>query len=107
MKHFRLDASKNAVPCSLEEWAFMFRDFAGRMVAETQVAPGISVRTMFIGLDHDHDEGGPPEVFETMVFDGYRNAKTFRHRSWAEAEEQHLKLGRQLRAKHAGRIQDR
>lgn len=51
---------------SREEWASKFEDDDDRRVAETTV--GIFwVSTVFLGLNHAWG-GGPPLIFETMVF---------------------------------------
>jgi hypothetical protein len=63
---------------------------AERLVRSTEIQ-GIYVSTVFLGLDHNFG-GGPPLVFETMVFDkndegGYCE----RCSTWAQAEIQHTR----------------
>jgi hypothetical protein len=54
-----------------EEWGRLFEDFDRRQVARTEL-PGMSVSTVWVGLDHrlpePLDEPGPPLIFETMIF---------------------------------------
>lgn len=38
-----------------------------RVVAKDEVM-GHEVSTVFLGLDHNYDEGGSPHIWETMVF---------------------------------------
>lgn len=63
-------------------------------VADIEVAPGVRVLTVFLGVDHRFSfagrNAGPPILFETMVFDDYGggNYQT-RCCTWIEAEAQH------------------
>ena len=50
---------------------------------------GISVSTVFLGLDHRWFGDGPPLVFETMVFGGEFDHEQERYGSWAAAEAGH------------------
>ncbi len=66
---------------------------ADRRVAMTGV-PGGAVSTVFLGLDHNFF-GGPPVLFETMVFiDGESDADCERSHTWIEAEETHERMVR-------------
>lgn len=66
-KHYRLDEHGNPVACSLVEWATMFEKMAERRVALT-IFGDFEVSTVFLGLDHNFGEEGPPILWETMVF---------------------------------------
>jgi hypothetical protein len=46
------------------------------------------VSTIFLGLDHNWDEG-PPLLFETMVFGLTGDEYQERYSTWAEAEQGH------------------
>ena len=66
---FTLDADGNAKPESdLMVWARWFetadRHLAVKMIGEVKVS------TVFLGMDHNFDETGPPLLWETMVFGG-------------------------------------
>ena len=53
---------------SLTKWARWFEGSAeARRVARTQVGDCM-VSTVFLGLDHNFSEEGPPVLWETMVF---------------------------------------
>lgn len=55
-------------PMTLTEWAQSFETRQGqRRVAETTLANGRWVSTVWMGLDHSFGSG-PPLIFETMVF---------------------------------------
>ena len=59
-----------------------------RLVALTQVNSEIKVSTVFLGMDHNF-LGGPPEIFETMVFGGPLADECVRYSTWAQAEQGH------------------
>jgi hypothetical protein len=65
---------KTPVPASLREWARMMEQPDARRVAWTETET-TRVSTVFLGLDHNWSEHGPPLLFETMVFEreGYES----------------------------------
>lgn len=93
-RHFRLEGHI-VVECEMEEWARFFES-EERRVALDEIH-GITVSTVFLGLDHQFSENGPPLLFETMTF-GYRDEICERCTTWAQAEEQHQRICDQLRA---------
>lgn len=64
------------------------RSTRGRMKDGTEV----HLSTVFLGLDHNHDGYGPPQLFESMVFEGPMDQHQVRYTTWAEAERGHLDL---------------
>lgn len=46
------------------------------------------VSTVFLGIDHNVF-GGPPLLFETMIFGGVHDETQLRCSKWDEAEEMH------------------
>ena len=46
---------------------------------------GIDVSTVFLGIDHSFMEGGPPLLFETMIFGGERDGEQMRYATKSEA----------------------
>lgn len=70
------------------EWARWFEKAGdARVVARTSVG-GREVSTVFLGVDHAF--GGPPMLFETMVFPECEICE--RCSTWAEAEAQHARV---------------
>lgn len=60
-----------------------------RIVKREEVGPYL-ISTVFLGLDHNFSEHGPPLLFETMIFcDGESLDYQRRCSTWAEAEAQH------------------
>ena len=73
-KHwYVLDANHQVVPADdLITWAQFFEKDDARRVAKTQIN-GLSVSTVFLGLDHSWG-GDKPLFFETMIFRDEDNA---------------------------------
>ncbi len=62
-----------------------------RHVANDQIE-SVQVSTVFLGLDHGLERGGPPSLFETMVFGGMLDQEQERYATWEEAEEGHKEM---------------
>jgi hypothetical protein len=91
MKLYRLDG-RLPVPIPGNDpikWAHWF-ETADRRVATTDVGP-YHVSTVFLGLDHAFF-GGPPKLFETMVFTAGETQWQERCSTWAEAEAMHARV---------------
>lgn len=76
---------------------------ANRVVARTTVN-GLLVSTVFLGIDHSFG-GGPPSLFETMVFGSSGEEiedYTERCSTWDEAEAQHKQAVAMVEAKTKG-----
>lgn len=76
--------------CSVEEWSEMFEGPL-RIVKRTQIG-WIRVSTVFMGLDHNFSNEGPPLLFETMIFGGRLNQQLARCSTWEEAETVHREM---------------
>ena len=85
------------VPVPVEdllEWAHWVEEhFEQRIVKQEEVGP-YWVSTVFLGLDHDFTESGPPLLFETIVChgrggDGVKDAPFARTSTWELALETH------------------
>ena len=68
------------------EWDKWLRT-ADRQVAETYIGE-IRISTVFLSLDHAF-LGGPPILFETMIFNGDLDGYQWRYHTWEEAEQGH------------------
>lgn len=60
----------NGQPISMERFAVLWCE--PRHVAQTDLGPLGHVSTVWLGLDHGFSfvDGGPPVIFETMIFGG-------------------------------------
>ena len=63
---------------------------AERRVDETKIGK-VTVSTVFLGVNHQFMTGGPPILFETMVFGGPLDDSQERYSTWEEAEAGHAK----------------
>ena len=92
-QYYRLDG-RVAVPCEMMEWALMFRDIGQRRVAHTTLPNGYRISTVFLGLDHNFFDDGPPLIFESMTFPstGHDEQLCARCSTWEEAEAQHARM---------------
>ncbi len=73
------------------EWARWFENARNRTVLETEIADGIRVSTVFLGIDHrlTITEGLPPILWETMIFGGEHDQDQWRYTSLPKAIEGH------------------
>jgi hypothetical protein len=94
--HYVLDADNKVVEADLLEWAKFFENTPRRIVAVDQVREGVTVSTVFLGIDHRFVGEGPPIVFETMVFRDGDGDEQMRYATWEEAERGHLAMVRKV-----------
>src|SRR3990167_6729920 len=79
------------VPCpDLATWAIWLDRSADRLLQRDQIA-GVVVSTGFLGLDHRYGGGGPPVLWETMIFGGPHDQYQERYTSREDALEGHQK----------------
>ena len=64
---------------------------ADRHVALTE-RDDVRISTVFLGLDHSLWDGGPPILFETMVFINGDGGEMERYATWDEAVEGHANM---------------
>lgn len=82
---------KKTVQANVLEWGEMFENFGSRVVKQESVRTQF-VSTVFLGLDHNWSNQGPPLLFETMIFDQLSNIEYCKRCStWEQAEIQHKK----------------
>jgi hypothetical protein len=96
--HYTIDADHVVRgPMSFEEWlpwAITVEDW-GEFIRLCRVGASVidgdcRVSTVFLrGVDHQLWPGGPPLLFETMVFGGVLDREQERYSTWDEAEEGH------------------
>lgn len=83
-------------------WAHWFQVSAElRRVARTEVGEEVIISTVFLGLDYSFG-GGPPLLYETMVFGGVHDGFQERYASRAEAIAGHAFLLARVREQADG-----
>ena len=88
--HYILDEKLDVVEVSLQQWGRFFEKIGNRRVAFDKVGVYL-VSTVFLGIDHNFLEEGPPHLFETMIFKAGSNQDLYceRYATWDEAVEGH------------------
>jgi hypothetical protein len=97
MKYYKLTKEKEVVECDLHEMGRQYENNEERIVSQNQVG-NFWVSTVFLGMDHNFKEDGPPLVFETIVFPYEDGKVAFNEKymerccTWQEAVAQHIKI---------------
>ena len=65
--HYKLDENNKPIPCDIMEYIEWERDGGDVRRVAFDCKHGVTVSTVFLGLDHGH-RGGLPILWETMVF---------------------------------------
>jgi hypothetical protein len=67
--NYILDDDNQPVPCNdILEWGEWFQQNPQRRIVAQTKLTSFRVSTVFLGLDHNFYDDGPPLLFETMVF---------------------------------------
>ena len=90
MSHYILRGREVIEESNLMSWANWFGS-AIRTVGKTSITLDIHVSTVFLGLDHQFEDG-PPLVFETMIFGGDRDQECWRYSTYEQAEKGHAAI---------------
>lgn len=95
--NYVLQGREPVIEPDFDKWAaFMSSD--ARVVAKTTVGD-ILISTVFLGINHDY-WGGPPLLFETMIFGGHEGVDEDQQRcsTWEQAEAKHAAAVQKARA---------
>lgn len=92
--------NREGVPISVKEFGRLHRDFSYVRVARTTVMDAanptkvLEISTVWLGINHNYFEYGPPLIFETMVFgEGSSVDEAMdRYATLKEAEEGHRSM---------------
>lgn len=103
-RYYTLTPEHDIVPTDdVHVWGRFIDDPKNVRVAETTVGD-LWASTVFLGVDHSFRDGGPPVLFETMVFNHAPDKNPWdeqiceRYATWAEAEVGHERIVADLRA---------
>lgn len=93
-QYYILDG-KQAIPTNdIERWA---RFQGGNRRVEFSTVGDSEISTVFLGLNHNWS-GGPPLLFETMVFSGALDGEQDRYTTWEQAEAGHKAMVERVKA---------
>ena len=86
-QYYRLEGH-TPVPCDdLMTWAMAFEGTDRRVGWD--VVDDVTISTVFLGLDHNYRDYGPPILFETMTFIGDTPESLWRYSTWDKAAAGH------------------
>lgn len=90
-----LDKNKEPIRCeNIQQWGEWISKKENKRVALTKKL-GITISTVFLGVDHNF-VGGPPIIFETMIFGGDHDQEMMRYTSWEDAVSGHCQVCERL-----------
>ncbi len=100
-QYYILDDAGEPVPCDVITWAtWLESGVRSRVIAkdcDEGAAPGgVEVSTVFLGLDHQWRDDGPPVLWETLVFGGPLAGTMRRYTSRAAALAGHQDICRDV-----------
>ena len=86
-RYYKLVGHQAVGTDNMFEWARYFDGAMNdrRRVDLTYLDTDVHVSTVFLGLDHNFTECGPPILFETMIFGSELNLSMRRYSTWDEA----------------------
>ena len=87
-KHYILQDREPIEEPNLLTWARWY-EMTDRTIKETTLSQEVRVLTVFLGFDYRFGRGGPPLLFETVVFGGEHNGKQRCYSAWDEAVAGH------------------
>jgi len=96
-RYFRRDGTR----CTAIERTLLDMDPDYHRVAKAELPGSVTVSTVWLGLDHQWRPGGPPLIFETMVFGGSDDEMQERYSTEAEALEGHRRWVAKILAERA------
>lgn len=105
IKHYILDENMRVKRATLGEWAEWFESPSNTIIF-LHMFKDCRVSTIFLGLDHGWEEGGPPVLWETMVFGGPLDHQQCRCAGTIEqAEAMHVAMVNKVHASLTGLTQ--
>jgi len=101
--HYILDDQQRPVPLpdeDLMKWARWFGQANELRTVGWDIYAGCKISTVFLGLDHNFMDNGPPILWETMVFGGPMDQYQQRcSGTWEQAEAMHAAVVEKVKAK--------
>lgn len=79
----------------LKDWALAFENLEYKRVAAFK-DERLSISTVWLGLNHNFDESGPPHIFETMIFAHGDINERYNELQWRWSTEQEAKEGHEV-----------
>jgi hypothetical protein len=83
------DQSKPVPENDILRWGEWFERAENRLLWRDDLPNGVSISTVFIGIDHNPWDRGPPVLWETKIFGGPHDQYQKRYTSSADAFKGH------------------
>jgi hypothetical protein len=93
MTYYILDNDYNPIETDIISWG---KYMSTNKRVSWQNRDGVVVSTVFLGIDHSHELGSKPVLFETMVFEGEFDGEMERYCTWDEAKAGHEKMAEKV-----------
>lgn len=90
------------------EWAKKYSKEGARVIQQDKVGP-FFISTVYLGLDHRFLQGGPPLIYETMIFhddSGFMEHYQQRYSRSVVASETHQRIVKVMKDHFEGRIDE-
>lgn len=97
--------ARNGDPITMEQWSELVGNLEYKRVAYTTMGE-VVVSTVWLGMNHNFDDVGPPLIFETMIFGGDLADEQWRWATEAEALDGHEKVVGEARIAHQLQLPD-
>jgi hypothetical protein len=89
-RRYVLDGQTPVAEPDVFRWARWF-ETVNRRVDVTDLGACV-VSTVFLGIDHQYRDGGPPLLFETLVSGGPADGDMERTSTWETAKDAHTRM---------------
>ena len=90
MDKYILNKDNITIKCNdLRKWGQWFENNKNLRCVALHQLNNLKVSTVFLGIDHNWSEKGPPLLFETMIFGGVYNQTCQRYSTYIEALKGH------------------
>lgn len=84
---------RNGTPITHDRWTALRESGIEYVrIGYVELAPGVSVSTVWLGIDHNFGRSGPPVIFESMCFRDGKGIESRRYRTEAEALAGHDRM---------------
>ena len=102
-RYFILDGHTPVHVKDVLEWGNWFEGANNKRRIKRTVIDDIAISTVFLGLNHNFSSDGPPQIFETLVFNGPLDGEMYRYATWDEAVAGHKTMVARVREERAAK----
>lgn len=100
MMYYRLDGHTITPVDDVKDWSRWFKS-ANRII-QRDVITGVTVSTVFLGIDHSFGDGSKPILFKTIIFGGDHDDDQCYYATYDEAVAGHKRIVENILGNNAG-----